>query len=445
VKRSVVILAVAAAALPRPAAAQTLSSFELFAQAQAIKIFEAHAAPSAVGGDLPIAEASLATGPVGRGLAAIAWPGELGANAGSLVAVLHPGTACGATRNLPVANPPQPPEAACVAIPNPREAALLNDPVKAEARTGQNERSTYTFIPGVTMEAVATDDLVQANASIQKAIDDAGTTGPLTTRAVTNVSATRGTSEAFSRAQNVVMGGGLIAIDSVTTTAKATTDGVRGTGSSSTVVHGMSVLGVPVKVDDNGWQVGDPPQPLLKQVLKEQLDRFGATIAFGKPARELKDSSASMGAGAIVITIQEEDPEHEIVITIGGALAGARAAAAAEDGDLAALLGGTNAFIAASAGDALIAGGATAVLGMAASSPGTDAAYSDATGAPGGDGLVALDDAVPLGTRRPVGAGSIVLSLIAAAAIAAGAQRLGGSVFAARSTTSCPEDDAPAT
>src|SRR5207244_427453 len=118
-------------------------SFSLSADAPGIHlIFDTQQAPAHPAGEgaFPKAYSSLEAGPIGFGLASVAWPGPLAGNLGSLI-VLSGG---------------------------PQQAATLNDSVKAETHApGGPPDATYEQ-PGVSMQSHADPQLVTANASVSK-------------------------------------------------------------------------------------------------------------------------------------------------------------------------------------------------------------------------------------------------------------------------------------
>ena len=73
-----------------PARAATLFSFDFHSGGRGVRFFDVDAKNGNQDGDVPEASANLASGPVGYGLAAVAWPGPLASNAGSLILVLQP-------------------------------------------------------------------------------------------------------------------------------------------------------------------------------------------------------------------------------------------------------------------------------------------------------------------------------------------------------------------
>ncbi|HET7720446.1 MAG TPA: hypothetical protein VFK43_10800, partial [Acidimicrobiales bacterium] len=78
------------------ASAVEFSSFDFRSNANGFTFFNDDASGARQGeGTVPHTEANLQNGPVGSGLATVAWPGPLAANGGTLLLVLQPG--CSAT------------------------------------------------------------------------------------------------------------------------------------------------------------------------------------------------------------------------------------------------------------------------------------------------------------------------------------------------------------
>lgn len=281
----------------RPArAAGTLYSYGLNAEARGFQVFEDD--PTTAGhmaeGEVPEARASLNTGPVGYGLASVAWPGPLAANAGSLILV--------------------------ASADAPPQATVLNDPVRAEARTGQNPpTTTYNDVPGTSLTATAKSDLVSADASVANTLASTGTFGPARAFGKTALSGGTGTAEASSIVNDVVLAGGAVTIKSFSSSASAKTDGAKGSGKTSTSVVGLSIGGQPATIDEQGVHAANA-------AAQQTLSQAGIDIVLSAPTKEIKGSTATFTAGSLVIAWKTDSS------VVGAVLGGAQASAAGTPG-----------------------------------------------------------------------------------------------------------------
>ncbi|MBC7373863.1 MAG: hypothetical protein H7323_07730, partial [Frankiales bacterium] len=103
---------------------------------------------------VPEVTSSLRTGAVGSGFSSLAWPGPVVGNGGSTLLVLQPQL--------------------------PPETVLLNSPVRAEARTGGQEKAANTTVPGTLMAATAKPDEATADATFGHTVLPIGTAGVMT-------------------------------------------------------------------------------------------------------------------------------------------------------------------------------------------------------------------------------------------------------------------------
>src|SRR5438552_12845104 len=150
-------------------------------------------------GTVPESTATLETGPIGKGLASVLWPGPLLGNLGASTAVLPHGSD----------------------IPAPVLSLLQqngNDPVRAEATTGGPPDATYGDPAGAaTMTAHADAGKTSATATT-KGFDapGAGTAGNISSTGSATVTTDTVTAHGESVASNVNLAGGLVTIESVT-------------------------------------------------------------------------------------------------------------------------------------------------------------------------------------------------------------------------------------
>src|SRR5438270_4447568 len=193
-------------------------------------------------GDVPQSQTTFETGPVGYALSAIAWPGALAANAGDLAVVLTDG-------KLPPGN----------------ESTLrtLNDPVRAEARSAGPTDVSYKQVPGVTMSSHADGNGATSVGSLQGAdVPGAATFGNVTTKTVTKVDAKTASSVADSALAHLSFAGGLVTIDSLESTATATSDGTKAAATGTTLASGVKVQGQQAAIDETGLHLGSSSAPV---------------------------------------------------------------------------------------------------------------------------------------------------------------------------------------
>jgi hypothetical protein len=262
-------------------------------------------------GEVPHSQVSLVSGPVGYALSSVAWPGALVANAGSL---------------LVLAGAPVPPDV----------AQQLNDPVRAETRTGGPSSVTNDSVPGAVMHASVAPGKAAADSFVDGG--EAGTTtgfGKTSTSSSAVLAASSATTTADSAAKDVSLAGGVVTLRSVVSHATATTDGEVATASGSTVVSGLEVAGVPVTVDDHGVTVNGtttPVDPTLAETVNTALSQLNMRIALSSPSSSRQDGSVSYDAGSLIVSWTP--PQSANLFT--AALGGARVLAAASPTDPAA-------------------------------------------------------------------------------------------------------------
>jgi len=402
-------------ALPAHADAP-LSSFGLEAGARGWRLFEEDATNGNEEAEVPESSATLANGPVGYGLSSLVWPGPLASNAGSLILVLQP-TA-----------PPQ--------------VTALNNPIRAEARTGQNPpTTTNNNTPGTSMVATAKDDLVEAAATVDSSSGGASF-GSSHTHALTTFGGATAKATSDSLVREVSLAGGVVKIDSVSSVAEATTDGTRSGGDAHTVVHGMTVGGMPATIDDTGLHIGSQGQPanaVANQIAQQALGKAGASITVSQPTKETKDATTTVTAGSMVVSWNTGGGQI-FTVTLGAAEATVTAAPGTDAG----VAGGAVPGSADAGPDAL----PTTAGATSASSP-LGASSGGATGSPlpaalGAGTTHAASPSLRLaGHGALVGTASIVLGVLATVLVGFGLRRLSDGIFAEPAVAVCPlaEDD----
>lgn len=392
----------------------TLSSFGLEAGARGWRFFDEDATNGNQEAEVPESSATLANGPVGYGLSSLVWPGPLASNAGSLILVVQP-TA-----------PPQ--------------VTALNNPIRAEARTGQNPpTTTNNNTPGTSMVATAKDDLVEATASVDSSTGG-GSFGSSHTHALTTLAGATAKSTSDSLVRDISLAGGVVKIDSVSSVAEATTDGTKSAGDAHTVVHGLTIAGMPATVDDNGLHIGSQGQPAnaaANQIAQQALGKSGASITVSRPTKETKDASTTVTAGSLVVSWNTGSGSI-FTVTLGAAEATVTAAPGTDAG----ITGG------APPGSADAGPGAgPATAGAASASSPVGAAGGGLTGSPlpAALGAAAAHTASPslrlAGHGALVGTASIVLGVLATILAGFGLRRLSDGIFAEPAAIVCPLAD----
>ena len=115
---------------------------------------------------------------------------------------------------------------------------------------------------------------------------------------------TAGQASADSRITKINIGD-VIKIDSVTSHARAATDGASPPSSpGSTVVQGMTIAGQPAYVDEQGVHIGEQEQPanaVASQIANQALNGGGFSFFVSQPQQEQSGASSSYTAGSLII------------------------------------------------------------------------------------------------------------------------------------------------
>jgi hypothetical protein len=274
------------------------------------------------GGQAPYSTSALTSGNNGYGLSSIAWPGATEANADKLAVLLFPKDVQG----VPV------PDAVTGLVKTGSPAASYPD--RAEARTGESKPDATLDAQGATLKAHADPLLAQATATMKGATGQAGFSfGNSETIANSALSGTAGQASADSKVTKIDIGG-VIKIDSVTSHAEASTNGVAAEApTGSTVVQGMTVAGQPAYVDERGVHIGEQGQPanaVASQIANQALNGGGFSFFVSQPQQEQSGASASYTAGSLIILWIPPSNPSKNVFTI--ALGGSRVAVTAVPG-----------------------------------------------------------------------------------------------------------------
>ena len=391
--------------------------YALRAQSQAVQLTEdepsANSHPEAET-DLPQSQVSLAGG-VGYALSSVAWPGALLGNAGSLVLLVQPGA--------------------------PEQVKALNDPVRAEARTGSAQHSaTNDSVPGAHMAADAALAKTTADAKL-----DGGSAGAVlgfgTTSSASSATlgASTGSVVADSTAKDVSLADGVVKVGSVVSHAEGTTNGVTASAKGKTTVSGMTVAGVPVTVDDNGITVdtqhGAVPGTAVATV-NAALKNLGMTITLSDATQTKDGAGISFDAGSLLVLWKPPGSSN----TFTAALGGSRIVAAASTSGAALVppsVPGIPPVVSAAppvpAGPVPAAGGP-----VAGGAPPALPSVPGPTTAPAASGPVALE---PIASGTPAPPWTVVLTVLGAALALGGLWRAPGLVLVEPRPVRCPLEE----
>jgi hypothetical protein len=312
------VLVVAAGGAWRSASAQSskgFGSYSLVATAPGFEMTEdepsANAHPEG-GGTVPYSTVVLSNGPLGYALSSVAWPGATEANAGGIVGLLFPNNVGG----TPL------PDAITAAVGD--NSNLANYPVRAEARSGSKVDDKYDTFPGATLTAHADAKLATAQGSMKKA-EQPGSASFGSADSLSNavLSDGAGQATATSKVSNINVGN-VIKIDSVTSTADGSTDGVTAATTGSTTVQGMTIADQPAYVDEQGVHVGTQGQPanaIASQIANQALKDAGFQFFVTQAQTEQSGAQGSYTAGSLfIVWTPPSNPSGNVfVIALGGA------------------------------------------------------------------------------------------------------------------------------
>jgi len=259
---------------------------------------------------VPDAATTFETGNIGYGRASIAWPGALLGNAGDLFIILGGGQL--------------PPDAQ-------NGVRTFNDPVRAEARAPSGPpQASFDQVPGVAMKATADATTATAHSSAQQSsVPGAVDMGSATADSRSALGAGQVVSEASSRVSDISFGE-VLHIDSITSSARATSDAVTATGAATTTVNGVTVAGQPATIDEHGLQLGTSKTPLneaANQAAKQALEQAGIEVVVSQPVITTEGASSSASAGSVLISFGD----GQAAFVFGGATAAATASPAFDE------------------------------------------------------------------------------------------------------------------
>jgi len=394
---------------PRAGADAGLGSYSLYASAPGVEwTYDSPTAPThpELDAEVPETVARLQPGPVGYGLAAVAWPGTLIADGGSTAGLVG------------------------LTLPQPL-AANANEPVRAEARTGSGPPTvTNDNYPGTTMTATATNEEVSGAATM------AGSTGPAPSSSTGSTSSSsdvklEGTNTVITAATSTVKDinlGGVVKIASVTSSATATSDGTHAKVTGSTVVSGMTVAGQPVSVDQSGVHVISSSAPLnaiASQIVNTAIAGMGMKIEVSQPTQSTDSGDANYDAGSMVFYWSPPGSGGQtFTATIGGATIALQAAPGSAVSSTG--VGATTGAVATGGGGTANSapGSGLTTSGSSSSAPAAGSAPTPTSG--GGAGTAPTLSVSRASFSLPGGVSPVwpILFLLGSAAIAAGLRRL---------------------
>jgi hypothetical protein len=395
-------------------------------------------------GAAPETSSVLSSGPVGYALSTVAWPGSYGANGGQLVGLLFPG---------PLGQVVPVPDAVTGLVKG--EAALINYPIRAEARTGQSPDGSYHQIPAADLTAHADANRVEGVAQLKGADQPGGATyGTMRSDSASTLTDNEAKAVASSTVNNITLAGGAVKIASVTSTAQATSDGAKATTGGGTTVADMTIAGQRAYFDQTGVHAGSAGQPVnasADQILNQALAGFGMKAYVSTPQSQTSGATASYTAGSLLFTwIPPNNPSQNVfTVSLGGARVAVNTTPSFDSGATTDTgTAGTDTGSGAGAATAAPAGSDTGGAGssdLGASTPLAGAAPTAGAAASGSNS----GQAQPTGTVETspvaffggIGSAWILLTLAGAALGGLGAKRLADDLLHRRTATACPLDD----
>jgi hypothetical protein len=401
-------------------------------------------APGSAAGGVPWTTSDMSRSSA-HALASVAWPGDLGGNAGSLLLLLGPSPCV--PGDDPATHQPIPlvggtcDEAAPVPTQVMDQYHYLNTPVRAEAQY-PTEPTASQGVPGAAMEAAATATTGAAVATVGGGyVSDAVSFGTSTAVSQLRVTGPRSAeSSGSSLLKNLDLAGGVVHADSITSHAEVTTSGDTATAAGGTSISGLEVGGIPVTIDGNGLHAAGQTAsagPAL-DAAKSLLANAGVRMYLTSPTKLVRAGSGTYRAAALVVTmdVDQTGPKDDLMVVLGGAEANASATLPYQV-NLPPLLGTSGGTAGTTSGG--VPGGVQPALGQpgAVSQPGVAVAPGQA---PRVSGLPLKLSAL----RLPAGwsAGAIAALAVLFAGLGLLAFRLQGPLLAAPVVNRC-EDEEP--
>ncbi len=226
---------------------------------------------------MPKSTAALSAGPVGHGLSAVVFPGQL------------------------VANPQALADSAGYATP----FKIPGWPLRAEADTaGPTETNDTSTVPGAVMHARAKDEVVTADTSYPSWSQAVADFGSSRTTSTVKREGNLVVSESRSVLHDIGVLGGLIHVESLTATARATSNGKKGTTKGDIRFTGVTVAGQAATIDGSGVHfTGSPTSDLVRQAraVMDALAAGGITVRIGEPVDQHSGPLARRTAPGLMI------------------------------------------------------------------------------------------------------------------------------------------------
>lgn len=260
--------------------------------------------------DFPEAEATFETGPFGSGLATVFWPGGPAADFGSLAPEL----------GFP---PSSQPLYSQLYYPVRADSQYPSGPASstypANGPSNGFEMQSKADSTGVTSTAAMSDQ--QSTAAILS-FSQAKGTGSSTANTVA-------TATSSADLTDVKLLGGLVDIGSITSTAKASSNGTDpATGSASTHVSGVTVLGLPASIGSDGLilpdfakALGPITGPIVQDAVKEAFSGLGLTITQFPSTNKANGESYVATSGGVAVQIIPPSSSASLLEQAGQALA----------------------------------------------------------------------------------------------------------------------------
>jgi len=222
----------------------------------------------------PYGVATIRSGPVANALSSTFYPGDLEANMGSLLN-----------------------EAGAPGVPN--------DPLVARAASPSGSQSVGSA-PGPVMAARATNSGSVANADVgAMAIPGSLSVGSSTVTTTTALSAHAVTSTSTVVLHDVTLAGGLVRMQSLVSTAEASSDGSKATTSGSLTSTGVTAAGTQVVIDDHGLHApgANAPGAGLPPQVTSALAAAGVTLVAAGSASTVSGAGGNRLTGGLVVTV----------------------------------------------------------------------------------------------------------------------------------------------
>ena len=241
--------------------------------------------------NLGYSNATYDSGPVATGNGSAFWPGPvIAGGASQLPLLLNPYLEKYAPQlqstvdNILPTNITYPVDALCNFPQTPNTASNNNGPLSMDSTCGQSgvqASSAVGQVGGTAAQSALPAGMlsIQAIASdVQTGLDAAG----------------NAVSTATSTLHGVSIGGGLIQIGTITSTATSTSDGNQAKVTGTSSIAGASILGEPVSIDSSGVHVTGQNAGLLGSLLpsvNQALSTLGITITLNNPIDTLDGAS----------------------------------------------------------------------------------------------------------------------------------------------------------